>query len=183
MFDSGASEERECSQTEPKSRHGETTPAPSRAAVMFTEVSPKRLSAIGFDMFVRILATVAVGSESLTALPSFIEPSAVGFTAVVSVVQLSLPCNLSPPLPKPGSVYQPNSSASGSLELSPSRSPCQMHIPTTPPCELLPSKVISRSPSDRIGTLDTPLLKRPGTAFSSNDTFALPDPSTRSNAP
>src|SRR5215213_1244244 len=179
MFDSGASDERECIQIEPKSRHGETRPEPISAWLTFTEVSPNRLSPIGFDMFERIFEP----PKKFVALPSFIEPSAVGFTAVVSVVQLSLPCSLSPPLPKPGSVYQPNSSASGSLELSPSRSPCQMHIPTTTPCELLPSKVISRSPSDRIGTSETPLSKVPGMAFSSNDTFALPEPSRRSNAP
>jgi hypothetical protein len=113
------------------------------------------LSAIGFDMFVRIFATTAVGSESLTASPSFIEPSALPLVEIG--VQLSLPLSFLPPLPKPGSVYHPNAAAPAAAELSPSRSPCHMHMPTTTPCELLPSKVISRSPSLRIGTSLTPL--------------------------
>src|SRR3954471_20435487 len=176
--ESGASDERECIHAEPKSRHGEMTPCCSSAALTSTVISPKRLSAIELENWLR---------PALLTEPVFMEPAAVGLLTVVRVVQLPLPLSFlagtagvafgSP------SVYQPKAELPLAVELSPSRSPCQMHIPTRTPPELLPSKVMRRSPSLRIGTSSLPLSKVPGSRLSSNDTFALPEPSRRSNAP
>src|SRR4051794_31591768 len=173
MEDSGASEEREWTQADPNATHGVMIPELRSAAETFTDISPKRLSRIEAGNWVR---------PGLVTLPLFIGPAALGPATVVRVVQLPLPFSFWP-VPKPGSVYQPKFACPVALELSPSRSPCQMHMPTRTPPELLPSNVIRRSPSLRIGTWSLPLLKVPPTRFSSNETFALPEPSRRSKAP
>ena len=147
MFATIVSDERECIQTPPKSKHGFCWPGVLSAAVRSTETSPNVLAPIESGKFD---STVGPPPGVLSSALALTLPNAtrVARSTVDSVVQSVLESTFTAPgMPKPGSVYHPYAA----LLDSPRSSPCHRHIPTrTLPAP--PSNVIIASPSERKGT-------------------------------